>query len=57
MSVQYRVLGHRRLAAGAGRYASIAAALVLVPVTVAADKVAGAGDLLHAVAEKPQGAN
>jgi SAM-dependent methyltransferase len=57
MSVQYRLLGHRRLAAKAGRYVSIAAALALVPVTVAADKVAGAGDLLHAVAEKPQHAD
>jgi SAM-dependent methyltransferase len=57
MSVQYRLLGHRRLAARAGRYVSIAAALALVPVTVAADKVAGAGDLLHAVAKKPQDAD
>jgi SAM-dependent methyltransferase len=57
MSVQYRLLGHRRLSARAGRYVWIAAALALVPVTVAADKVAGAGDLLHAVAEKPQDAD
>jgi SAM-dependent methyltransferase len=57
MSLQYRLLGHRRLAAGAGRYASIAATLALVPVTVAADKVAGGGDLLHAVAEKPRAAD
>ena len=57
MSVQYRLLGHRRLAARTGRYVSIAAALALVPVTVTADKVAGAGDLLHAVAEKPQDAD
>jgi SAM-dependent methyltransferase len=57
MSVQYGLLGHRRLAARTGRYVSIAAALALVPVTVTADKVAGAGDLLHAVAEKPQDAD
>jgi SAM-dependent methyltransferase len=54
MSLQYRLLGRRRFAAGAGRYVSIAGALAFVPVTVAADKCAGAGDLLHVVAEKPR---
>ncbi len=57
MSLQYRLLGRRRLAAGAGRYVSIGATLALVPVTVAADRLAGGGDLLHAVAEKPLAAN
>jgi SAM-dependent methyltransferase len=54
MSLQYRLLGRRRFAAGTGRYLSIAGALAIVPVTVAADKCAGAGDLLHVVAEKPR---
>jgi SAM-dependent methyltransferase len=57
MSLQYRLLGRSRLAAGAGRYLSIGATLALVPVTLVADRVAGAGDLLHAVAEKPGGAD
>ena len=54
MSLQYRLLGRRRLACGAGRYASIAATLGLVPLTVVAGKVAGDGDLLQAVAERPR---
>jgi SAM-dependent methyltransferase len=57
MSLQYRLLGRRRFAAGLGRYVSIAATLGLVPVTVAANKAAGEGDLLHAVAEKPRDAD
>jgi SAM-dependent methyltransferase len=57
MSVQYQFLGRRRFAAGAARYLAIAATLALVPVTVAANAVAGAGDLLHAVAEKSRDAD
>ena len=54
MSFEYRLLGRRRLGGGAGRYVSIAATLAFVPVTVAANKVADAGDILHAVADKPE---
>jgi hypothetical protein len=36
---------------------SISATLALVPLTVVADRVAGSGDLLHAVAEKPRAAD
>jgi SAM-dependent methyltransferase len=54
MSLQYRLLGRHRFAAGPVRYVSMVGVFALVPVTVAADKYAGAGDLLHAVAEKPQ---
>jgi SAM-dependent methyltransferase len=57
MSVQYQFLGRRRFAAGAARYLAIAATLALVPVTVAANAVAGAGDLLHAVAENSRDAD
>jgi 2-polyprenyl-3-methyl-5-hydroxy-6-metoxy-1,4-benzoquinol methylase len=57
MSVQYRFFGRRHFATGAGRYLSIGAMLALVPVTVAANAVAGAGDLLHAVAEKSRDAD
>jgi SAM-dependent methyltransferase len=57
MSLQYRLLGRRRIAGGLGRYVSISATLALVPLTVVADRVAGSGDLLHAVAEKPRAAD
>ena len=57
MSIQYQFLGRRRFAAGAARYLAIAGTLALVPVTVAANAVAGAGDLLHAVAEKSRDAD
>jgi SAM-dependent methyltransferase len=57
MSFQYRLFGHRHLAAGAGRYASVAVTLGLVPITLAANTIAGDGDLLHAVAEKPADGN
>jgi SAM-dependent methyltransferase len=57
MSLLYQLRGHRRLVAGAGRYVSVAATLALVPVTVAADKVAGDGDLLHAIGERLQAAD
>ena len=57
MSLEYRLLGHRRFVAGLGRYVSIATTLALVPVTVVVNRVAGGGDLLHAIAEKPQHAD
>jgi SAM-dependent methyltransferase len=52
MSLQYRTLGRRRLDRGAGRYASVAASLLAVPVTVSLDWMAGGGDVVHAVAVK-----
>ena len=50
MSVQYRVLGRRRLEEGLSLYAYTGATLVAVPVTATLDRLSGARDLLHAVA-------
>lgn len=50
MSVQYRVLGRRRLEKGLSLYAYTGATLVAVPVTATLDRLSGARDLLHAVA-------
>jgi SAM-dependent methyltransferase len=55
MSLQYRVLGRRRLDHGAGRYASVAASLLAVPLTLSLDRLAGEGDVVNAVAVKRSG--
>jgi SAM-dependent methyltransferase len=51
MSVEYLALGRRRR--GSARYAEIAAILALTPLTVAADRAVGDGDVLHALAARP----
>jgi SAM-dependent methyltransferase len=54
MSIQYRIFGGRRYRSGFPLYASIAAALATSPLTALADRAAGAGDILHAVARRPR---
>jgi hypothetical protein len=53
MSLQYRVLGRRRLERGPALYLAAAAAVVLVPLVATVDTVTRGGDLLHAIATKP----
>jgi SAM-dependent methyltransferase len=53
MSIQYRLFGERRYRSGFPLYASIAATLATSPLTALADRAAGAGDVLHAVARRP----
>jgi hypothetical protein len=53
MSVQYRLFGRRRFDRGLGRYIVVAATLVAAPFTSAANGVAGAGDIVYAIAMKP----
>lgn len=55
MSMQYRLFGRRRFDRGVGRYAVAAATLAMIPAAVAADRIAGGGDVLHAVALKRSG--
>jgi SAM-dependent methyltransferase len=55
MSVQYRLLGRRRLAQGALLYASVGLSLVVAPLSVALNTLAGAGDVLDLVAIKGSG--
>jgi hypothetical protein len=55
MSVQYRLLGRRRLEHGALVYASVGLSLALVPFSVAANTLAGGGDVLDLVAVKGAG--
>ena len=55
MSVQYRLLGRRRLVRGALFYASVGLSLVVAPVSVALNTLAGAGDVLDLVAVKASG--
>jgi SAM-dependent methyltransferase len=55
MSLQYFVLGRRRLDSALGSYAFMGASLLALPLT-AASGAAGGGDLLHAVAIKRAGA-
>jgi SAM-dependent methyltransferase len=50
MSVQYRLFGRRRFDSGIGRYAAVAATLAATPVTALANRAAGEGDVVHAVA-------
>jgi SAM-dependent methyltransferase len=52
MSLQYRLLG-RRLQGGAARLAATAVALAGAPLTAGLDRLAGGGDILHAVAVRP----
>jgi SAM-dependent methyltransferase len=52
MSVQYRLLGRRRLDHGALLYASVGISLLLVPLGAALNALAGAGDVLDLVAVK-----
>ena len=52
MSVQYRLLGRRRLEHGPLLYVSIGLSLGLVPLSLAANALAGGGDVLDLVAVK-----
>ena len=53
-SLQYRVFGHRLFDRGVGRYAVITVTLGLAPVTALVNALAGDGDILFAVARKPE---
>jgi SAM-dependent methyltransferase len=53
MSVQYRLFGERRFRNGFPLYASFAITLATSPLTALVDRLAGAGDILHAVACRP----
>jgi SAM-dependent methyltransferase len=53
MSLQYRRSGRRRRRSGAALYAATALTLASAPLTALADRAAGGGDLLHAVALRP----
>ena len=53
-SLQYRLFGRRRFDHGLGKYGAIAASLGLAPVSAVANAVAGEGDILTAVATKPE---
>ena len=55
MSLLYRRFGRRRPQSGLGRYLTIAAVLAASPLGAALDRASGAGDLLHAVARRPEG--
>lgn len=53
MSIQYRRFGQRRYRSGFPLYASFVVLLATSPLTALADRVAGGGDILHAVACRP----
>jgi SAM-dependent methyltransferase len=53
-SLQYRMFGRRRFDRGLGKYGAIAASLGLAPLSAVANAVAGEGDILTAVAAKPE---
>ena len=53
MSIQYRRFGQRRYRSGFPLYASFVVMLATSPLTALADRVAGGGDILHAVACRP----
>ena len=53
-SLQYRMFGRRRFDHGLGKYGAIAASLGLAPLSAAANAAAGEGDILTAVAAKPE---
>jgi SAM-dependent methyltransferase len=55
MSLQYRAFGRRRFDHGVGRYAALGATLAAVPLTSLANRLAGSGDIAHAVATKRAG--
>jgi SAM-dependent methyltransferase len=52
MSIQYRALGGSRFDHGAARYATVAVSLLATPVALALNRLAGSGDVVHAVAVK-----
>jgi SAM-dependent methyltransferase len=52
MSLQYRLLGRRRLVRGPAVYLAAATAVLLVPLLVAVDRLEQGGDVLHAAAQK-----
>jgi hypothetical protein len=54
MSIQYRRFGERRFRTGLPLYASFAVTLATSPLTALADRVGGAGDILHVVAYRPR---
>jgi hypothetical protein len=51
MSLQYRLLGRRRLARGPALYLAAATAVLLVPLVAGVDRLARGGDVLHAAAQ------
>ncbi len=53
-SLQYRVFGRRLFERGPGRYGVIALSLALAPVSALVNALAGGGDILTAVAAKPE---
>jgi SAM-dependent methyltransferase len=53
-SLQYRVFGRRRFDRGLGRYGMIAFSLALAPAGALVDALTGGGDILTAVATKPE---
>ncbi|HMI99759.1 MAG TPA: class I SAM-dependent methyltransferase [Gaiellaceae bacterium] len=53
-SLQYRLLGRRRLDRGVGRYGVIATSLALAPVSALLNSATGGGDILNAVAVKAE---
>jgi Methyltransferase domain len=54
MSLQYRLLGRRRLVRGPALYLAAATAVLLVPLVVAVDRLEQGGDVLHAAGQKPR---
>jgi SAM-dependent methyltransferase len=52
MSLQYRRFGERRYRDGFALYAATGVTLASAPLTALADRLAGEGDLLHAVARR-----
>jgi len=52
MSLQYRLLGRRRLVRGPALYLAAATAVLVVPLVVGVDRLAQGGDVLHAAAQK-----
>jgi SAM-dependent methyltransferase len=53
-SLQYRLFGRRRFDRGLGRYGVIAISLAIAPASALANALAGGGDILTAVATKPE---
>jgi hypothetical protein len=53
-SVEYRLFGRRRLDRGLGKYAMMATGLALAPAGALLNGLAGGGDILTAVATKPE---
>jgi len=53
-SLEYRLFGRRRLDRGLGKYAIMAVGLALAPAGSLVNALAGSGDVLTAVATKPE---